>query len=119
MVIQRGELWWTDFGEPLGSRPAKVRPAVVIQADTYNRSRLNTVLVAVVTSNLLRASAPGNVLLEPHESGLDQPSVVNVSQLATVNKTDLLERIHQLGPQSIRLIEAGLRQVLGLRSVPS
>ena len=114
MVIRRGEIWWADFGEAQGSKPADVRPGVVIQADRFNDSRLQTVLMAVVTTALRLAEMPGNVVLEPEQSGLPQISVVNVTQLATLNKTDLLERVHQLSSKNMVKIEAGLRLVQGL-----
>lgn len=97
-----------------GSRPAQVRPALVIQSDRFNTSRIQTVMVVVLTSNLALAEMPGNVLLEPEQSGLPKPSVVNVTQVATVNKVDLLERIHVLSADSMTRIEAGLRLVQGL-----
>lgn len=114
MVIGRGEIWWADFGEPGGSRPANVRPGVVIQTDRFNHSRLRTVVMAVITTNLGLAEMPGNVVLEPGQSGLPQTSVVNVTQLATLNKTDLLERVHQLNAESMAAVEQGLRLVVGL-----
>lgn len=114
MVIRRGEVWWTDFGEVQGSRPANVRPSVVIQSDRFNASRIQTVMVVAVTSNLILADLPGNVPLEPEQSGLPQASVVNVTQVATVNKVDLLERVHVLSTDSMARVETGLRLVQGL-----
>jgi mRNA interferase MazF len=103
-----------DFGEPQGSRPAQVRPFVVLQADFVNRTRISTVIGVAMTSNLALAEAPGNVVLEPHQSGLPQPSVVNVTQLATLAKGDLLEHRHHLSESSMAAIEAGLKLVMGL-----
>lgn len=114
MVIRRGDLWMADFGEPVGSRPANIRPFLVLQADAINVSRINTVFGAALTSNLAWAEAPGNVYLEPYQSGLPKPSVVNMTQLATLNKTDLLEFIHHLSEVSMRDVEEGLRKVLDL-----
>ncbi len=114
MVIQRGELWWVDFGEAQGSRPASVRPGVVVQAERFNRSRILTVVVVVVTGNLALAEMPGNVVLEPEQSGLEKTSVVNVTQIGTVNKADLLERVHHLSAETMTKIDAGLRLVQGL-----
>lgn len=114
MVIRRGDIWLADFGEPVGSRPASVRPIVILQADSINISRISTVFGAALTSNLAWAEAPGNVYLEPYQSGLPRPSVVNMTQLATLNKTDLLEFVHHLSEASMKEIEDGLRRVTGL-----
>lgn len=103
-----------DFGEPSGSRPAKVRPFVVVQADFINRTRISTVFGLAITSNLALAELPGNVVLEPYQSGLPHTSVINMTQIATLNKTDLLERVHQLSTDTMTEVEAGLRLVLGL-----
>ncbi|MDL2342942.1 type II toxin-antitoxin system PemK/MazF family toxin [Deinococcus sp. MIMF12] len=114
MVISRGELWWADLGEPVGSRPALIRPVLVIQADSFNRSRIATVIAAVLTSNLALADAPGNVLLEAHRTRLQKDSVVNVSALVTLNKAELTERVSELSVTAMQEIDAGLRLVLGL-----
>ena len=114
MVIRRGDIWIADFGEPSGSRPAMVRPFVVVQADFINRIRISTVFGLAVTSNLALAELPGNVILEPYQSGLPKTSVVNMTQIATLNKTDLLERVHHLSAETMTKIEAGLRLVQGL-----
>lgn len=113
-MIVRGEIWWADLGEPVGSRPAFVRPVLTVQADSFNRSRLATVIVAVLTSNLALASAPGNVLLEAHRTRLPKDSVVNVSALVTLNKTELTERVSELSVAAMQEVDAGLRLVLGL-----
>ena len=114
MVIRRGDIWWADFGEPVGSRPAYIRPVLIVQDDSFNQSRLNTVIVALMTSNEALADAPGNVLLEPYQSGLKKPSVVNVSGLQAINKSDLLEHVSTLGAADLQEVEAGLKRVLGL-----
>ena len=113
-MIQRGEIWWVDFGEVQGSRPASVRPGVVIQSERFNRSRIQTFVVVVVTGNLALAEMPGNVVLEPEQSGLQKTGVANVTQISTVNKPDLLERVHHLSAESMAKIEAGLKLVQGL-----
>ncbi|WP_354531757.1 type II toxin-antitoxin system PemK/MazF family toxin [Nakamurella sp. UYEF19] len=92
MVIARGDIYWADLGAPAGSRPAKRRPVVVISADSYNTSRLATVIAAVITSNTSLATMPGNVFLSADASGLTQDSVVVVTALVTVNRTDLDEQ---------------------------
>lgn len=114
MEIRRGAVWWVDLGEPRGSEPALIRPAVVVSADTYNRSRIATVVVAVVTSNLRLGEAPGNVLMRKGEAGLPKASVVNVSQLATVDKGSLLEEFGELGTDRMDLVAEGLRRVMTL-----
>lgn len=114
MDIRRGSVWWVDLGEPRGSESALVRPALVISADTYNRSRIATVVVAVITSNLRLGDAPGNVVLRKGEAGLPKASVVNVTQVATVDKHNLLEELGQLGSERMGLVAQGLRRVLRL-----
>jgi mRNA interferase MazF len=114
VVIERGTVHWADLGEAVGSRPAKRRPVLVIQADPYNRSRLATVLVAVLTSNTRLAAAPGNVFLPATSSGLPRDSVVNVTALVTLNKDDLAEVVGKLPAALMRAVDSGLRQVLGL-----
>ncbi|MCU0246270.1 MAG: type II toxin-antitoxin system PemK/MazF family toxin [Bryobacter sp.] len=112
--MERGEIWWADLPDPVGSGPGYRRPVLVIQADPFNRSRIPTVVVAVVTSNLRLAQAPGNVLLPAKESGLARDSVVNVSQILTLDRELLPRRAGRL-PQRLRgAVESGLRQVLGL-----
>ena len=93
MVINQGDVFWIDLGEPSGSAPGYRHPHVIIQNNLFNRSRINTVVVCALTSNLKRAEAPGNVLLAKGESNLPKRSVVNVSQIFTVDKSDLVEKI--------------------------
>lgn len=113
-LIGRGEVWWADFGLPHGSAPALQRPALVLSADSFNRSEIRTVLVAAITTSARLARRPGNVILPAGIGGLDRESIVNVSQLATVDKQQLLERLGKLGAGFMRQIDAGLRLVLGL-----
>jgi mRNA interferase MazF len=117
VVIHQGDVYWVDLGEPRGSAPGYRHPHVVIQNNLFNRSRINTVVVCVITSNLKRAAAPGNVLLEKGEANLPKPSVVNVSQIFTVDKTDLVERIGSLSPQRVRQILDGLRLLTEPRDI--
>ena len=91
-MIERGGIYWADLGDPQGSRPAKRRPVLVISADAYNRSRLATVLAAVLSSNTTLAAMPGNVFLPATATGLPRDSVVNVTALVTLNKTDSANR---------------------------
>lgn len=113
-MVNRGELWWVDFAEPVGSGPGYRRPAVLISSDRFNRSRIATVVVAAVSSNLRLAEAPGNVLLSAVETGLPKDSVVNVTQLLTVDRALLDLRVGQLPPDRRRDLDAGLRLVLSL-----
>lgn len=110
----RGDVCWADLGEPRGSTPAKRRPVLVIQADPYNASRLNTTLVAIVTSNTALAAMPGNVFLPAAASGLPKDSVLNVTALATLDKADLDPPVGRLPSSLMTQIDRGLRRVLGL-----
>lgn len=114
MVIRRGEVYWADLGEPQGSRPAKRRPVLVIQSDPYNDSRLATVLTSVITSNTALASMPGNVFLPAVATGLPKDSVLNVTAVVTLNKTDLTEHVGEVPANLMADIDRGLRQVLAL-----
>jgi mRNA interferase MazF len=113
-LIGRGEVWWADFGPPQGPAPAYQRPALVVSADSFNRSAIRTVLVAAITTSARLARRPGNVILPAGIAGLDRESVVNVSQLATVDKEQLVERVGRLGAGFMRQVDAGLSVVLGL-----
>ena len=114
MVIQRGEVWWAELPRPRGSEPGFRRPVLVVQADSFNRSRIQTVVVASITSNLALAAAPGNVRLAKSAAGLPRASVVNVSQLWTLDKSHLPRKIGTVASSVMRDIEAGLRLVLAL-----
>lgn len=114
MVIERGSIHWADLGEAEGSRPAKRRPVIVVQANPYNASRLATVLVAVITSNTKLAAAPGNVFLPASATGLPRDSVVNVTALITLNKDELSGQVGDVPMMLMRDVDAGLRRVLGL-----
>ncbi len=113
-MIRRGEVWWVDLGEPRGSAPAKRRPVLIISSDAYNRSRIATVVCIAITSNLGLANAPGNVVLGAGSGGLTADSVVNVSQVVTLNKDDLDDRLGAIDRAALRAVETGLRRVLGL-----
>ena len=112
--MRRGGIWWASLPKPSGSEPGYPRPVLTIQDDRFNASRINTVIVAVLTSNLGLADAPGNVFLDTGESGLPQSSVVNVSQVLTMDKSFLTERVGPLPPETPALIDDGLRLVIGL-----
>jgi mRNA interferase MazF len=112
--IQRGEIWWAELPEPRRSEPGYRRPVLVVQAASFNRSRIQTVIVAVVTSNLGLADAPGNVLLPAPSSGLPQDSVVNVSQVLTLDRHFLSVRAGKLTARLQASVDEGLRLVLQL-----
>ncbi len=113
-MIERGGIYWVNLGEPHGSRPAKRRPVVVIQADLYNSSRLGTVVAAIVTSNISLAALPGNVFLPTSASGLPKDSVVNVTAIITLDKADLDEPVDVLPAYLCEDLDRGLRRVLNL-----
>jgi mRNA interferase MazF len=112
--VTRGEIWWADLPEPRGSEPGFRRPVVVIQADSYNRSGIRTAIVAAITSNLRLAELPGNVLLPARVSGLPKDSVVNVSQVLTLDRAFLTEEVGKLPSRVMQEVEAGLRLVMEL-----
>ena len=112
--MKRGELWWASLPAPTGSGPGCRRPVVIVQANALNQSRIATVIVAVVTSNLALAEAPGNLRLGRSESGLAKPSVVNVSQLVTLDRSTLTERIRSLPASAVQALDRGLCLALGL-----
>lgn len=112
--MYRGEIWWADLPNPLGSEPGYRRPVVIIQDDTFTQSRLRTVIVAIITSNIELANAPGNVLLPRDATGLARDSVANVSQIFTLEKAFLTERIGSLPVSLQEEVDEGLRTVLYL-----
>ncbi|MDP9176063.1 MAG: type II toxin-antitoxin system PemK/MazF family toxin [Gemmatimonadota bacterium] len=114
MVVQRGEVWWADLEDPRGSSSGYRRPVVVVQADAFNRSRLQTVVVVVLTSNLELLDAPGNVLIPRQYSALPKDSVANVSQVLTLDRDYLTELAARLPSRSMAAVDAGLRTVLDL-----
>lgn len=114
MRLRRGEIWWTAFGTPTGSEPGYRRPAVVLQIDDFNDSPIRTVIVVAITSNLRLADSPGNVRCRRRDTGLAKPSVINVSQVATLDKERLLERVGTLPGRLLAKVEEGVRLVLGL-----
>ncbi|MEO6056589.1 MAG: type II toxin-antitoxin system PemK/MazF family toxin [Gemmatimonadales bacterium] len=114
MVIERGEVWWADLDEPAGSEPGYRRPVLIVQADAFNRSRLQTTIAVVLTSNLRLIEAPGNVLVPMQSSRLPKDSVANVSQLVTLDREFLTERAGKLPARVLAAIDAGLKLVLAL-----
>jgi mRNA interferase MazF len=112
--MRRGEIWWASLAEPSGSGPGFRRPLLIVSADSFNQSRINTVIAAVITSNLRLAGAPGNVRLPIRGTGLARPSVVNISQIITVDRSFLTERLGKLNSELLMQVENGLRLVLSL-----
>jgi mRNA interferase MazF len=112
--VKRGEIWWSSLATPHGSEPGFRRPVLVIQSNEFNRSRINTVIATVITSNLMLANAPGNVRISARASGLNKASVVNVSQIITLDKSSLSDRAGALKQSKLREVEEGLRLVLGV-----
>ena len=112
--MNRGEIWWASLPEPTGSEPGFRRPLLVVSGDDFNGSRIGTVVCAAITSNLKLGDAPGNVRLPASSSGLPRDSVVNVSQIVTVNKPSLTEYAGALGAHKMEAVEQGLRLVLEL-----
>jgi len=112
--IRRGEVWWADLDEPRGSEPGYRRPLLIVQDDAFNRSRISTVLGVVLTSNLRLVDAPGNVLIPAKAAGLPKDSVANVSQLVTLDRDFLDERIGRLPARLMAAVDSGLKLVLGL-----
>lgn len=111
-MINQGDIYWVDLGEPAASEPGYRHPHVVVQNNLFNRSQIKTVVVCALTSNLRRAQAPGNVLLEPGEANLPKQSVVNISQIYTVDKSQLDEYIGSLSSGRVREIVNGVRLVI-------
>ena len=114
MVIRRGDIWWASLRPPAGSGPGYRHPVLVVQANDFNDSRINTVVIVVITSNLRLAAAPGNVLARRRDTGLPRDSVVNASQILTVDKGFLTERVGAAAPKLVALVNDGLRLVLEL-----
>ena len=113
-MIRRGQIWWVDFAEPRGSEPGFRHPALVLQRDEVNASRINTVVVCVLTSNRVLATAPGNTLLPKRVTGLPRDAVANASQIATVNKGDLDALVATLPARLMEHVSEGITWFLKL-----
>lgn len=112
--MRRGEIWWASLPEPSGSGPGFRRPVLIVSANSFNESRIRTVVAAVITENLRLADAPGNVRLPARGLGLTKPSVVNVSQIITVDKSILTQRVGRIPPRLLAEVDDGIRLVLSL-----
>lgn len=108
MVVAQGEIWWADLGLPVASQPGFRRPVLVLQGDSINQSRISTVICVAITSNLQWADAPGNVQIEPEETGLPKPSVINCTQIVTLDRSQLTERVGTLSASLLRQVMAGM-----------
>jgi mRNA interferase MazF len=113
MVISQGDVWWANLPGPAGSGPGFRRPVIVVQGDSLNRSRIATVVCVPLTSNVKWAKAPGNVLLAPRSTGLPQESVANVSQMVSLDKALLTERVGRLPRSQLTLVLSGIDIVIG------
>ncbi len=116
-MINQGDVYWVDLGEPSGSEPGYRHPHLVIQNNVFNRSQISTVVVCSLTSNLRRAESPGNVLLEEGEANLSKSSVVNITQIFTVNKQDLVEKIGSLSPERMGQVLEGIELLITPRDI--
>jgi mRNA interferase MazF len=112
--MTRGEVWWADLPPPTGSGPGFRRPVLIVQSNLFNSSGIRTVVVAVITSNLTLADAPGNVRIGKTDSGLSKPSVVNVSQLLTVDRAILKQRMRTLNSEAMSKVNEGLKLLLAV-----
>lgn len=113
MVVAQGEVWWADLPAPAGSAPGFRRPVVVVQGDSFNRSRLATVVCIPLTSNLAWADSPGNVALSARATGLPKDSVANATQILSLDRAALSERAGKISRPQLRLLLSGLDTVLG------
>jgi len=114
VVARRGDAWWAELREPIASEPGYRRPVLIISSDNFNQSRIRTVVAVILTANLRLEAAPGNLLLTAGETDLPKDSVVNVSQIVTLDKTFLIEKISRLEERVMLRVEEGLRTVLAL-----
>ena len=113
MVISQGEVWWAEMGPPVGSAPGYRRPVIVVQGDDLNRSRIGTVVCVPLTSNLTFADAPGNVLLLARAAGLSKDSVANPTQIISLDRSQLTERVGKLSKNNLEMVLQGIETILG------
>ena len=112
--MRRGEIWWASLGVPTRSEPGFRRPVLIVQSNPFNESKIHTVVVAAITTNQRLAEAPGNVALRRRDSKLPKASIINVSQILTVDRSVLSERVTKLPSRMMSMVDAGLRSVLAL-----
>ena len=113
-MVNRGEVWWANLSEPQGSEPGYGRPVLVVQANSFNHSRISTVVVVALSSNMRLVDAPGNVALMVKQTGLPKESIVNVSQLLTLDKNYLRDKSGELTAKTMRMVDEGIRLALDL-----
>ena len=112
--MKRGEIWWTNLGAPSGSEPGFRRPAVIVSANEFNRTTINTLIVVFLTTNAARARDHGNLWLTPRQTGLPQPSTLNITQISTVDRRVMACRVGRLPDNVMARIDDGLRLAMGL-----
>ena len=117
MVIKQGDIFWVDLGKPSGSEPGYRHPHLVIQNNVFNISRINTVVVCSLTSNLQRAHSPGNVMLNKGEANLTKKSVINITQIFTVDKRDLVEKIGSISSERMTQVLEGIELLISPRDI--
>jgi len=117
VVVKQGDIYWVELAEPKGSEPGYRHPHIVVQNNLFNASRINTIVVCSLTSNLSRSKAPGNVLLNKGEANLPKKSVVNISQIFTVNKSDLVEKIGRVSEKRMKEILDGIKLLTEPREI--
>jgi len=115
--MTRGELWWADFGVPFGSEPGYKRPVIIIQNDFFNRSNINTIIVIPLTTNILLADAPGNIIFKKNESKLKKDSVITISQIEVIDRQRLIEKINKIDISIMNKIENNIMFVLGINKM--
>jgi len=115
--MTRGELWWADFGVPFGSEPGYKRPVIIIQNDYFNRSNINTAIVFPLTTNMVYADAPGNIVFNKNESKLKKDSVITISQIEVIDRQRLIEIINKIDKIIMNQIENNIMFVLGIKKI--
>lgn len=113
--MTRGEIWWVDLGIPFGSEPGFRRPVLIIQDDAFNESNINTIIVAAISSNLILAEAPGNIFLAKKESNLSKDSIINTSQIVTLDRERFSEPVGKLNLRLMANVEKGIKLVVGIK----
>ena len=114
MEIKKGDIFWTDLLDNIGSEPSGTRPVIVVQSNPFNESSIRTVIVVILTTNQNLSKAPGNFVLKSQATNLPKDSVVNVSQIFTIDKSQLRDRVGQLKSSEIKKMEEGIKLVLGI-----
>lgn len=112
--MKRGDIWWASMEEPIGSEPGYRRPVVVVSSNDFNKSKINTVICAVITSNLRLEDAPGNFKIPKSKNGINRDSVLNISQIITLDKEFLTEQVGQLNARQINALNEGLRLIFNV-----